>query len=247
MEYNSLISSIPYSWIQCMKNRITGVLGKIDPLSVKIDKHRKNVSDLKCKDCYCCIVREKKVMSTCILRWEALYNVKFEWEYIYCCAFQTTTEKTLQSFQYRVLNRYIPCNVNLCKWKKAESETCNYCNQLDTIEHFLYDCHSTKRLWDEFFDWWYTVSDTTIHCSVLDIIFGIANPEKNVILNVMDFLIIFVKHFVYKSKLNSKELNIVQLKYELRDRIVCEKSILLLQNKCNEYYNVWYPIHTSLL
>ena len=97
------------------------------------------------------------------------------------------------------------------------------------------------------FCWWYTVSDTTIHCFVLDIIFGIANPEKNVILNVLNFLIMFVKYFVYKTKLNSKELNIVHLKYELRDRIVFEKSILFQQNKCDEFYNVWYPIHTSLL
>ena len=60
-------------------------------------------------------------------------------------------------------------------------------------------------------------------------------------------LMIYFQIPVYKTKLNSKELNIVHLKYELRDRIVFEKSILFQQNKCDEFYNVWYPIHTSLL
>ncbi len=43
MEYNSLISSIPYTWIQCLKTRNTGVFTKVDPLIVKLDKHRKKM------------------------------------------------------------------------------------------------------------------------------------------------------------------------------------------------------------
>jgi len=247
MEYNSLVSAIPSPWSHCIKNSgVRGVVKK-DHLIVKLDKVYKNVSDLKCRDYYSYIICKKKSTPTCISRREILYNdMKFDWSGIYSCAFQNTRETILQSFQYKVLNRFVPCNANLFKWKKADTKLCTYCGSVDTIEHFLYECNSTKCLWDTFFDWWYAALKTNIHCSMIDIIFGIANPENNIIIKVLNFCIIFVKYFVYCTKVNSQVLNLTRLKCGLKYRILCEKCILFQQNNCKEYYEVWHPLLQGL-
>ncbi len=248
MEYNSLISSIPKIWKRRLNECNMNEIVRVNPLKVKLYNIYKNVSDVKCKDYYRHLIRRKKIPATAVAKWETMYdNVEFDWSDIYCCAFENTRETHLQSFQYKTLNRYIPCNVNLYRWKKSEMDLCSYCGLTDTIEHFLYKCNVTKSLWECFFDWLQSVLNIYVQCSILDIIFGITNPDKDCIIRILNFCIIFVKYFIYKSKINTKELSLNRLKQELRYRIMCEKCILIQQNKISEYYKIWHPILVVLL
>ncbi len=82
---------------------------------------------------------------------------------------------------------------------------------------------------------------------MLDIIFGISNSEKNSEIRILNFCIIFVKYYIYKSKIHAKDMNLQWLKQELKDRILSEKCILFQQNEFSEYYNLWHPILLRLL
>ena len=247
MEYNFLISSIPKAWLRSIKEGTVNRIVKIDALRVKLNKLYKNVRKVHCKEFYSIFVRKKITPVTCISKWETLYeDLTFDWSGIYCCSFENTRETTLQSFQYKVINRYIPCNINLHRWKKSESDLCCYCGSLETIEHFLYECNLTRSLWSGFFEWWQTVTKTYISCSLLDILFGIANPEKNPEIIILNFCIIFVKYYIYKSKIHGKNTNLQWMKREMKDKILCEKCILLQQNKHSEYYKLWHPILQKL-
>ena len=138
MEYNSIFSSIPKAWIRSIKESNVNKVVKLDALRINLNKVYKNVTKVQCKDFYSLFIRRKIIHATCTSKWESLYdNLKFDWSGIYCCSFENTRETSLQSFQYKVINRYIPCNVNLYRWKKSESDLCGYCGSLDTIEHFF--------------------------------------------------------------------------------------------------------------
>ena len=121
MEYNSLISSIPKNW----KRRLNGCnindIVRTNPLMVRLNNIYRNVYKVQCKDYYNHLVRTKILPVTAVAKWETLYDsIRFDWSGIFCCVFDNTRETSLQSFQYKILHRFIPCNVNLYRWKKLK-------------------------------------------------------------------------------------------------------------------------------
>ena len=63
-------------------------------------------------------------------------------------------ETALQSFQYKIINRYLPCNVALKLWQKEETDQFVTCGLVDTIEHYCYECALVQMCWQHFYTWW---------------------------------------------------------------------------------------------
>ena len=55
--------------------------------------------------------------------------------------------KDVQSLQFKIINRYIPCKENLYLWGKESSDKCGLCNEIDTIEHFFAQCSYNRVFW----------------------------------------------------------------------------------------------------
>ena len=68
-----------------------------------------------------------------------------EWERFYILPFRLTTEPHLQSFQYKIMNRIINCRDKLFTWKISLDNKCEYCNNIDTLEHHLFYCIESKK------------------------------------------------------------------------------------------------------
>ena len=79
------------------------------------------------------------------------YYVNFDWNHIYSIPFVCARETALQSFQYKIINRFLPCKEALKLWKKEETDHCTTCSMVDTIEHYLYECNVVKHFWQMFF------------------------------------------------------------------------------------------------
>jgi len=64
----------------------------------------------------------------------------------------------LQSFQYRVIDRIMPCNAWLYGRKVTNTNHCQYVyctnNNLDDISHYLVTCPLVSRYWESFVMWW---------------------------------------------------------------------------------------------
>ena len=56
-------------------------------------------------------------------------------------------EIKLKEFNFKVLHGILACNKNLKNWKIRLNDHCDVCNQIQTIEHLLYNCHYVKPLW----------------------------------------------------------------------------------------------------
>ena len=134
----------------------------------------------------------------------------------------------------------------LFKWKKSETDLCIDCHTTDNIEHFLVQCSHLEYFWRSFFTWWKTVYDTVINVSPLDIIFGINNPEHDIVLNSLNFCILYAKYFIYKCKINSLGISFRHFKSELKNRIEYEKCILIQENRIDVYVEQWLSVFNSL-
>ena len=61
----------------------------------------------------------------------------FDWPVLFKIPYKFTRETDVQSLQFKIINRYIPCKENLYLWGKESSDKCGLCNEIDTIEHFF--------------------------------------------------------------------------------------------------------------
>ena len=53
----------------------------------------------------------------------------------------------LREFNFKIMYGILPCNVNLLKWRKKDTDICDICDSRQTIEHLLFSCHRAKHLW----------------------------------------------------------------------------------------------------
>ncbi len=66
--------------------------------------------------------------------------------------FKTVRDTKLQTFQYRILH-IIPCNEWLFKIKIKNSNSCSFCNEIDTLPHFFVKCRKVNNFWKYWFNW----------------------------------------------------------------------------------------------
>ena len=244
MMYNSVISAIPRQWKAKLKNVNFGKLNLYEETYVYLSKIPKLITKVKCRDIYWHLVGKKYVTPSSIIKWQQNYiDVHFEWELIYKCAFYVARETALQSFQYKVLNRYLPCQHMLFKWNKADNSICKFCDEYcDTIEHFLVECNISRSFWNQFFIWWKMIYEVEIVINTLDILFGFANQDNDVVLNNLNFCVLLGKYFIYRCKINENTICFNHFKYELHKRLQCEKCIMQDENKIAMFNHNWSQI-----
>jgi len=56
-------------------------------------------------------------------------------------------ENKLKEFNYKLINGVLPCNANLMRWQKLNTEKCDLCDERQTIEHLLFECKYVRELW----------------------------------------------------------------------------------------------------
>ena len=141
---------------------------------------------------------EKIEPPTSIEKWVNIFPFMMEnidWSKIFSLSFRTIREPFFHSFQYRVLNRILNCKDKLLTWKKTD--TCVYCNDIDTLEHHLF-------YWVEFIIFWKSVSgwiksnlDTSFDLTICEIIFGIP-IFHNQSITAINFIILLGKWYINK-------------------------------------------------
>ncbi len=83
---------------------------------------------------------------------------------------------------------------------KSES-TCSYCNEIDTITHFLIDCISNKYFWKSWARWWYSITGFNLgeeQYTYESILFGFPGDSDNTI--VTNYCILYAKLYIYICK-----------------------------------------------
>ena len=94
-------------------------------------------------------------------------------------------EIKLREFNFKVLHGILPCNKNLKQWKIIDCDKCDVCDEIQTIEHLLFQCTYLKPLW-KIIENTFKIKITfkTICCLNND-----ANLKYNTIITLITFLI----------------------------------------------------------
>ena len=100
----------------------------------------------------------------------------------------------LREFQYRLLLNKVCTNDILYKWKIVNSPMCDWCNNtIQMVEHLLYECTVTNRIWEELSKRIFINCNLTKHT----ILNNYVHTENAHVGNVITLI---TKQFIFKEK-----------------------------------------------
>lgn len=172
-----------------------------------------------------------------IQRWYDRYSdyfegqIRMEWPDIYMMPYIHVRETKLQTLQFKVIHRIIPCNKLLKIYKIKDSNKCEYCNKVDDIPHFFVSCPKSKALWVRVWAWLERHMQIRARAlSNIEILLGVSRDYGKKPRRVLNTICIFTKFFIYRQRLYhggecSFELWYVEFKARLqRERFIVNKS-----------------------
>ena len=198
--------SIPRTWLHILY-KCNKIYPDCQGPGLIINNVYKSIMNMKCKDFYWLLVDRIDSKPSCITKWAEVFpsfvDVEPEiWERIFTMAFSVVSEPKIQSFQYRLIHRIIPCNEWLYNIKVKDTNVCDYCNAKDDILHYFLYCDKIHTFWVSLLRWWNRISDTIINDEselAECILFGF--PGNNDITNVLNYIIVQAKYHIYIQRL----------------------------------------------
>jgi thioredoxin-related protein len=100
----------------------------------------------------------------------------------------------------------------------------------------FYDCPKVSELW-KIIDQWLQQKDETIQLDKHMVLFGSLNTNHKFV----NWLIVNVKHCIYRTKLQKNILHITGIKNVLKDKLQIEKYILYKNCSHKEFDENWAP------
>ena len=134
----------------------------------------------------------------------------------------------------------------LYKWGKRNTPACEICGDTDTIQHALVDCPNVNHFWKSIKWWFKSYFNTNIKFAALDILLGIPNPEKDTVVNTLNFLFLFGKSFIKQRRIESLMVHFYEFQVKLKNRLFIEKEILLSNGNIELYELQWKPLHECM-
>ena len=205
--------------------------------TITVNKKYTTLESLTCKDFYWHIINVTKHIPTSISKWTAHYQgfrsaESSVWPRIFKIPFKTVRDTKIQTFQFRVLHRIIPCNYWLHNIKIKERNTCDYCNNVDDLPHFFLQCPKVTDFWEYWIHWWENISGIKIeNSSVLSecIIFGFPNDSD--VIQVLNYCVLYAKYYIYIQRLYNNKLDLFACLSQLKIAMEMEYNICKSQNK----------------
>ena len=151
----------------------------------------------------------------------------------------TTQDTKLRWLQFRILHLILTTNRSVSKFKENQTDLCTFCNlKSETIQHLFWECTVVKDFWQILLQ---TLKNRCAHANrlVFDerlILFG--HSEYIFTDIVLNKIILLAKMYIYRNKVQNKNLNVqIFLRY-LYDRFCVEKTIA---KNPDEMEKIWYP------
>lgn len=245
-----LRSAIPCKWKRLLRSpRRQDLLAK--PLIKSATGSVIQITEVPAKKIYAAILPFKIPKISSQSKWNALYPVnemenKDYWKEVYSSPYLATRESRLQSFQFRIIHRTIPCNKYLCNIRIKQEDFCSFCDvpTTDTLQHFFFSCHKTSTFWNSVCHWLSTQANFQVNIDEREFLFGVHRsiPQSR----MTNFLTLLAKHFIFRQKLFHKaNLDLTHFLRELKQKLGIEKFICMQENKPRKF-SPWKQIYNAL-
>ena len=228
--YYRVIKAIPKSWLHeievFINNQLQPTANNSHCLSISVNDVDTSILKTSTKVTYNCFVKMKYVEPTALSKWSSITD-QYDWKNIFKLPYSCCREPYIQALQYRILHRFLPCNKWLCDISIKSVNTCDLCQGIDTIEHFIYSCNSVRNYWNAIETWWNSVSNNPVVLTEKHVIFGLYYDLPY--FENVNYILLLGKKYIYNCKLNGKEINfntfLLILKKNLEiERIICTKT-----------------------
>lgn len=248
LEILQLRTAIPAQWKRKLTGTATQNLANAPSVHDSEDTSV-NILRKSSKQLYLIIVRFKKPPVPSQAKWNEIFPISEEtrgeyWAEIYKRPNAVGRDTKLQSFQLRLCHRILPCNKFLKNIRIRQDDKCSYCQNQDSIQHFLFLCPPTRAFWKTVCSWLETQVEIQMDMSTRAFLFGVPliRPQDKVV----NFLLLFFKFYIYRQKLFHKgQFCLIQFLRELRSRLNIEKYLTRLDNKTH-LFAPWNRIYSAL-
>ena len=118
-------------------------------------------------------------------------------------------ETKLKEFQFKLIHRTIVTKKELFRFGIKPDDECLYCGDKDSIEHSFIECMFTKLFTQKVLIWFNQVNVCQISPTTEETLFGLtASSQETTIIRKFNYTTLFMRHYIYSSKLNSLAINI---------------------------------------
>ena len=141
-QYNALVNALPQHWKEWIKDsnltiNKTAETHTACSFNTKIKNIKKELAN-KC---------ENNIKPYANTFWQRKLHIEID-EKIWEMPRKATKEVRLLELQWKIMHAIYPTNIILKKMKKVETSKCSHCpNEIDTLEHFFFDCTSVALFW----------------------------------------------------------------------------------------------------
>ena len=188
-----------------------------------------DIYDKKCKWFYLNILKQKAVKAKAIKVWSDILGEEIEWADVCEMKLRNQLEMKIAEFNYKLLNDLLPTGYNLYRWKRKDSTSCIYCDELmHDSYHLLFQCQDVSQFWLE-------VSDI-INVDITWITLALGyneNKNYNTVLSLLCY-VIYKKYLIDKQN----ETQILHIKTFMKKEI---------QQRMQEYSNRICPLGVRVI
>lgn len=245
--------SIPLDWRQKVMSA-----GRLNPEELneglQLDHKPKltDLTNLTSKQIYWHLISIQKCKTpSSVAKWHDVFHLPIDpninphmWENIFTLPFKSCDETYLQSFQYKIIHRIIPCNHWLHILKVKENPECDICKVDDTILHYFIHCRMINNFWTFLSKWWLRTFKTIVPNDDSFIIFGVEINTCSVIFN---YVLILAKWYIYRCKsILMKNVDFFEFLQFLKSKLVLKQLYYMYNDKMNVFDKKWGVLFESL-
>lgn len=191
---------------------------------------------------------------SCSDRWLKAYNGDEafgsgpNWQEWHLLQYRISNEVQLQSFQFRLSYRVIPCQVYLSQITVSDSETCNRGAERDDLFHFFFECPCVKEFWDSLATWLRGkegVRDFPDDLLEEEFMLGIVGRSGD--FSLINYIILCAKFYVYKiTTFQLGDPDLYQFLVELKGRMDIERLSCLSDASFKKRFKKWMTFFQDL-
>jgi len=226
LDFMSLVQSIPKAW----KDKTRLALTNINTDENKsINSQTSNIleTDRVCNHAYWKILpKYAQNNNNNATKWCDIFQIEHTsgmWAKIYRSPVHATRDTKLRTFQYKLLKRILPTNMDLKLFKIKQHDRCSFCdNNLETYEHLFFECAVIHALLDDLISWWTPHLVLTTPISAKHVILGYVQIPCNDTENLINTLLLIFKNYIYKSKCKNENLVFDLLLKDIKQMYIIE-------------------------
>ena len=237
LRYQGLISAIPKIWkLKLLQHRepLEAMETREMHICCNIGMQEKEVAKLSTKELYRLGITNQKAKA--LLKWEAERLAPDSWEKYLEIPYQCCSSTQIQSFQFQVVHRFLPTKRFLHLRRIIDSQMCDYCGEIDTFAHHLYNCKPVHTFWIQLFrNVNRKIRPAYVTCDARTVLFGAVNVPL-----VVNLVILLAKRYVHVQRRNEKTFQIEQLRRQVEQWYEAEKIIALRGNTMDVLVAKWH-------